>query len=63
MLIAPTVEDASLAPYWTFVPRMIDDRSVVLREHLTAEGEPAFTQLSPAELVHYARHAAASRAA
>jgi hypothetical protein len=63
LLIAPTVDDASLVPYWTFVPRMIDDRSVILREHLTVQGEPAFTQISADEVTRYARQPLASRAA
>jgi len=63
LLIASTVADRSLAPYWSFVPRMLDDRSVVLREHCSAEGEPAFRPMAAAELAQQADRAAASRAA
>jgi hypothetical protein len=63
LLIAPTVADDSLAPYWLFVPRMLDDRSVVLREHCGAEGEPAFTPVSATEIARHAGRTAASRAA
>ncbi len=52
--IAPTVEDSSLAPYWTFVPRMLDTQSVVLRETRDAEGEPTFRQLSVADVARLA---------
>jgi hypothetical protein len=63
LLISPTVADDSLASSWLFVPRMLDDRSVVLREHLSVDAEPAFTRLSAAELAQYAGQTPASRAA
>ncbi len=54
LLIAPTVSESSLGPYWAFVPRMLDDRSAVLREHCGLDGEPAFRQLSSAEVAERA---------
>lgn len=57
LLLAPSVDEVELARYWMFVPRMLDDRSVVLREHRGAEGEPLLQPLSTAELSQYARAA------
>jgi hypothetical protein len=44
------VPDSELASAWFYVPRMLYDRSILLRERLDAEGQPAFTPLTQAQL-------------
>ena len=62
LLVAPTVSDDSLAPYLSFVPRMLDTSSVVLRETCDRDGEPVFRQLSSDELARQAGLTAARAA-
>jgi hypothetical protein len=63
IIMSPAVSDDDLARAWFYVPRMLHNHSVVLREHLNADGLPAFAKLSASELAERAGHSAPRRAA
>jgi hypothetical protein len=63
MLISAAVADSSLVAAWFYVPRMLDDGSIVLREGLDAAGEPTFTQLSHQQIAALAQQSTRKRAA
>jgi hypothetical protein len=63
IIISPPVSDDDLQRAWFYVPRMLRDKSVVLREHVLADGQPAFAKLSASELAERAAHSGSRRAA
>ena len=63
IIISPPVSDADLQRAWFYVPRMLRNQSIVLREHLGADGQAAFTKLSASELAERAGQSAPRRAA
>ena len=46
LLIATDVDQASLAQAWFYVPRLLHDRSVVMQEISSAEGESRYQALT-----------------
>ncbi|MEX2317594.1 MAG: hypothetical protein WD669_10615 [Pirellulales bacterium] len=63
LLIAHSIAEDDLAAAWFYVPRMLRADSLVFREQLDAEGQPAWTRLSIAELATRAERAAIRRVA
>jgi hypothetical protein len=63
IIISPPVSDDDLRRAWFYVPRMLREDSVVLREQLGAEGQVAFLTLSASELAERATQSAPRRAA
>jgi hypothetical protein len=63
IIISPPVTDDDLKRAWFYMPRMLRAESVVLREHVLADGQPAFTKLSASELAERAAQSASRRAA
>jgi len=54
VVISHLVTDSELASAWFYVPRMLHDRSILLRERLDTEGQPAFTPLTQAQVSAWA---------
>jgi hypothetical protein len=50
ILISPAIADGDLASAWFYVPRMLHERTVLLREERDAEGQPAFKPISHAQV-------------
>jgi hypothetical protein len=63
ILIGPTVSESDLNGAWFYVPRMLNETSVILSEHRTAEGEPSFTALTRSQIAEWACQKPKSRAA
>ncbi|MEX0612739.1 MAG: hypothetical protein WD738_12605 [Pirellulales bacterium] len=63
ILIAQTVADAELASAWFYMPRMLHERSVILREQRDPDGEPDFVPLTIAQVSELAARDAGRRAA
>jgi hypothetical protein len=63
ILISHAVADGEMSSGWFYVPRMLHERSIVLREHLNAEGQAAFTPLMQAQVSAWAARDAKHRAA
>jgi hypothetical protein len=63
LIISPAVTDSMLAPAWFYVPRMLDQASVVLRERTSEAGELSFDVLTTARIVELARPASGRRVA
>ncbi|MEX0642392.1 MAG: hypothetical protein WD468_06810 [Pirellulales bacterium] len=63
IIVSPQVSDDDLFRAWYYVPRMLRDQSVVLREHDVAEGQSVFAKLSASELAERAGQSAPRRAA
>jgi hypothetical protein len=63
VLISAAVDDDSLAESWFYVPRMLDDLSVVLREGFDEAGEPTFKMLEHEQIVAWAGCSRGRRAA
>lgn len=59
ILISASVADSDLVSAWFYVPRMLHERSEVIRETLGANDEPAFTRLSSSEIAERAGQDAA----
>ena len=63
ILISHAVADDDLKSAWFYVPRMLHQKSVVLREKRTNSGEPAFEWLSLAQIAEWAGRNGRRRAA
>lgn len=63
LIISQAVADEDLSRAWFYVPRMLRDHSIVLREQVDAVGKLSFTRLSASELAERAGRAAPRRAA
>lgn len=63
LLISQAVADGELERAWFYVPRMLRDQSVVLREVRHAEGQATFARLSASELAERAGRFAPRRVA
>lgn len=63
IILAPSVSDDELKRAWFYVPRMLRDQSVVLREQLGGDGQMAFVKLTASELAERAGQSAPRRAA
>jgi hypothetical protein len=55
VLISHLVPDSGLSPAWFFVPRMLHERTILLREGLEADGQAAFTPLTVAQVSAWSR--------
>jgi hypothetical protein len=63
LLISAAVTDSTLESAWFYVPRMLDGRSIVLRERLDQAGEPVFEMISMQKLAEFVERASIRRAA
>jgi hypothetical protein len=65
ILIGPDVSEADLNGAWFYVPRMLNEKSTILTERRSAEGEPVFTALTRSQIAEWAcqKPSAASRQA
>jgi hypothetical protein len=63
IIIASLVSDSELAGAWFYVPRMIHERTLILREQHDSGGQPRFTAMARAEVAELARRDSARRAA
>jgi hypothetical protein len=63
LLISAAVADSTLESAWFYVPRMLDGRSIVLRERLDAAGEPVFEMISMQKLAEFVERASIRQAA
>jgi hypothetical protein len=63
LLISAAVSDISLESAWFYVPRMLDGRSIVLRERLSEVGEPSFELVSMQRLAELVERASSRQAA
>jgi hypothetical protein len=54
ILISSAVTNDELASAWFYVPRMLHNRSVVLREELSSTAEPSFEWLSLSQIAEWA---------
>jgi hypothetical protein len=59
-LISGNVADSDLETAWFYVPRMLHERSEVIRETYAAEGEPTFARLTASEIAERAAQGAAA---
>jgi hypothetical protein len=51
IVIGHLVSESDLAPAWFYVPRMLHERTVILRESLDAAACPVFTALTRSEVL------------
>jgi hypothetical protein len=63
IVISALVPDVELQAAWFYVPRMLHARSILVREHRAASGEPTFVRISSQEVAILAANAAGRRAA
>jgi hypothetical protein len=56
ILISSHVSDSDLESAWFYVPRMLHDRSEVIRETTSASGEVAYARLTASEIAERAGH-------
>lgn len=63
LIISHLVDERDLEPAWFYVPRMLHDASLILREHRREDGRSEFTPLSRSELADRAVRHAKRRAA
>jgi hypothetical protein len=63
ILISATVADDDLKAAWFYVPRMLHQRSLILRERRGGSGEPAFEWLSLTQIAEWAGRSGQRRAA
>jgi hypothetical protein len=54
ILISPAVADSDLAAGWFFVPRMLHEQTILLREEQDSEGQPLFKPLAHAQVSAWA---------
>jgi hypothetical protein len=60
ILISASVADSELVSAWFYMPRMLHERSEVLREARTGSGEPTFTRIAASEIAERAGKDAAT---
>ena len=63
ILISAAVSSEELQAAWFYVPRMLHQQSMILREHSPSAGEPAFEWLSLSQIAEWAGSAGGRRAA
>jgi hypothetical protein len=63
ILISSTVTDDELQTAWFFVPRMLHQRSVILRERQLSTIEPSFEWLTRSQIAEWAGRGGGRRAA
>jgi hypothetical protein len=63
ILISASVPDEELQAAWFFVPRMLHQRSVILRERQVSADEPSFEWLTHSQVAEWAGHGGGRRAA
>ena len=63
LLISAAVPDSSLETAWFYVPRMLDGRSIVLRERHSEAGESTFELVSMQRLAEFVERASTRQAA
>jgi hypothetical protein len=63
ILISPTVSEGELAGAWFYLPRMLHESSILLREQRGGDGEPSFTRLAHAQVSAWAGQDSRRRAA
>jgi hypothetical protein len=63
LLISAAVSDSTLEAAWFYVPRMLDGRSIMLRERLDAAGKSTFEMVTMQKLADYVERAAPRQAA
>jgi hypothetical protein len=54
ILLGPDVGEDDLQGAWFYVPRMLNEASVVLSEHHTSDGQPAFTPITRSQIAEWA---------
>jgi hypothetical protein len=54
ILISPAIADNELAGAWFYIPRMLHERTILLREARDGQGQPAFTPLTHAQVSAWA---------
>ena len=63
ILISSAVTQDDLQAAWFYMPRMLHQRSLILREHLDAAGQPSFEWLTLTQVAEWAGRAGGRRAA
>ena len=63
LLISAAVTDSTLESAWFYVPRMLDGRSIVLRERLDNAGQSAYEMISMQKLAEFVERASIRQAA
>jgi hypothetical protein len=61
LIFSQAVSDDELSRAWFYVPRMLSDQSIVVREQIDAEGQPLLVLLSASELAERAGRCAPPR--
>jgi hypothetical protein len=54
ILIGPDVSETDLGGAWFYVPRMLNEKSTVLSERRTVDGQPTFTRLTRTQIAEWA---------
>jgi hypothetical protein len=60
ILISASVEDRDLESAWFYMPRMLHERSEVLRESRDSNGQPTFSRVAASEVAERAGKDAAT---
>lgn len=63
ILIAPTIADSDLDGAWFYVPRMLHDESMILREQHDSQAEPVLRPLTRSQVADWACRDSVRRAA
>ncbi|HEY4235541.1 MAG TPA: hypothetical protein VGM76_19065 [Lacipirellulaceae bacterium] len=63
LLISAAVNDSTLDSAWFYVPRMLDGRSIVLRERLDSAGQSVFEMISMQKLAEFVERVSHRQAA
>jgi hypothetical protein len=63
VIVGPHFSEADLQGGWYYVPRMLHERSVVLRERHTADGQMSFAPITRMEIAELAARESTRRAA
>ncbi len=63
ILIGPDVSENDLYGAWFYVPRMLHDGSLILRERREADGQVSFDLITRTQIAEWATHDASRRAA
>jgi hypothetical protein len=63
LLISAAVSDSTLESAWFYVPRMLDGRSIILRERFNDAGESVFEMVSMQRLAELVERASGRQAA
>jgi hypothetical protein len=63
IVIAHTITDKELVPVWFYLPRMLHENSIVLRERQEGDEQPSFSPLTRAQVSAWATRDSRRRAA